>query len=126
MDRTGGQRLYNMSEDFYNLLKEIECICRRHLDVRAVPSENLSDAIRNDALACPVMAGLWQNLATSIQSDSMPVLKAIIKLWINIRVHSFTHKWSDVLIQLKKEATAHEKALRKSLKQKNTDKDHNK
>ncbi len=58
-------------------------------------------------------------------SDSMPVLKAIVKLWINVRVHSFTHKWSDVLIQRKKEAAAHEKALRKSLKQRNTDKDHN-
>ncbi len=38
VDRGG---LYNVSEDFHNLLKEIKCICRRYLDVRVVPTENL-------------------------------------------------------------------------------------
>ena len=65
-----------------------------------------------------LVAGLWQNISASIESDSMPVLKAIVKLWINVRVHSFTHKWSDVLIQRKKEAAAHEKTLSKISKAK--------
>lgn len=117
VDRGG---LCNVSEDFYALLKEIECVCRHYLDVRVVPSEKVTENISKDVFACAVVSSLWHKI-TSMQSDSThDILKAIIKLWTNVRVHSFTKQWSDILQQ---KAANHEKALRKTLKRKCTDKD---
>lgn len=118
VDRGG---LYHVNEDFYNLLKEIECICRQYLDTRAIPSaSDVSEKISRDALAHPVVIGLWNSL--SVSSDNT-LLKAIIELWINIRVHSFTQEWSDVL-RKKIITLTHEKALRNTLKHKGTEKDY--
>lgn len=120
VDRGG---LCNVSEDFYSLLKEVETVCRQYLDVRITPSEKLSDSICKEALASPAVTSLWQELSTTFPSENMHFLKAIIQLWINIRVHSFTYNWSDVLRRKATVAANHEKALRKSLKQKGTEKD---
>lgn len=92
VDRGG---LYNVSEEFYNLLREVECVCRRYLDVRVAPSEKLADTICKDTLECPAVIGLWHSLSPS--DNIMHILKAIIKLWTNIRVHSFTRQWTDAL-----------------------------
>lgn len=121
VDRGG---LCNVSDNFFNLLKEIECVCRKYLDVRASPVESLTVKMREDAVTCSAVTSLWNMITCPIpQKDSSVILKAIVTLWINIRVHSFAERWTDA-IQAKKIAVAsHTKALRKTLKRKGTEKD---
>lgn len=114
VDRGG---LYNVSEGFYCLLREFESVSRLYLDVtRANPPEKLYDVISKDLLSSPAVTTLWSQLSTSFESNSCYILKALIKLWLNICVHSFAHDWSDVL------CGKAEKALRKSLQQKTNEK----
>ncbi len=47
--------LYNVKEEFNTLIKEVDTISRSYLDVRAHPSDKLSDDIMKDALACPLL-----------------------------------------------------------------------
>ena len=58
-----------------------------------------------------------------MQSDSQNVLRAIIELWTNVRVHSFAKDWADQLHGEAAVAISQEKALRKALQQRGTEKD---
>ena len=62
----------------------------------------------------------WGSLALGLiqSSESNKILKFIIVLWRNIRVHSFAKKWAEKL------DTGHvPKSTRKTLKRKGTEKD---
>jgi hypothetical protein len=120
VDRGG---LYHVHDNLFNLLKEIEYVCCMHLDIRGIPSERLSEKIITEAMTCTAITGLWCDIASSVPTEhNTPMLKAIIKLWTNIRVHSFAKRWSDLLLS-KSTTVHHSKALRRTLKQKGTDKD---
>ena len=117
VDRGG---LYHVHDDFFNLLIEMEYICRRYLDVRVTPSDCISKRIKEDILESTKITNLWSGITTSDEKNL--IFNAIIKLWINIRVHSFAQNWSD-LLQAQATAVVHEKAIRKTLKRKGTEKD---
>ena len=115
IDRGG---LYHVNDTFFKMIKEIEITCRKYLDIRVTPTDDLVRKIKQDALHSHAITHSWDNLASSIQSDaSSNMLKDIIKLWTNIRVHSFAEKWTE------KFEKGHKKSIRKTLKQKNTEKE---
>ena len=115
VDRGG---LYHVNSDFFETLKSIECVCRRHLDVRDPPTENVSEEIISDALSSSDVISSWKKLT----DGHFVILKGIIKLWCTIRIHSFTKRWSDFLMS-ESTKTNHVKAIRKTLKKKGTEKD---
>ena len=122
VDRGG---LYHVSDGFFILLKQVESICRQYLDIRSTPTESLVTKIKENILGCPVVSGLWQDIVSGSPDDQHMcacILQSIVDLWINIRVHSFSKKWSDSL-QANATVACHSKALRKTLKLKGTDKD---
>ncbi len=56
---------------------------------------------------------LWCDIASSVPIEqNTPMLKAIIKLWTNIRVHYFCPE----VVRLNPSAVHHSKAIRKTLK----------
>ncbi len=119
VDRGG---LYHVCDNFFGLLKEIEYVCRLHLYARTMPSEVLSEKIITEAMTYTAITELWCDIASSVPIEqNTPMLKATIKLWTNIRVHSFAQKWSDLILH-KSTAVHHSKAIRKTLKDIGTDK----
>ena len=115
VDRGG---LYHVNDNFFNLMKAIESVCRKHLSTESPTTESLSAIMTTDALACPAVNSAWSTLTTS--EDGRSVLGFIINLWTMMRTHSFTKKWSDLLKINSHHPT---KALRKTLKLKGTEKD---
>ena len=89
----------------------MEYICRRYLDVRVTPSDCISKRIKGDILESTKITNLWSGITTSDEKNL--IFNAIIKLWINIRVHSFAQNWLD-LLQAQATAVVHEKAIRKT------------
>ncbi len=84
-----------------------------------MPSEGLSERIITDAMTYTAITELWCDIASSIPIEqNTPMLK---ELWTNIRVHSFSQKWSDLILH-KSTAVHHSKAIRKTLKDVGTDK----
>ena len=75
--------------------------------------------MQKEALQNSDVVQLWDTVAEpSIPAEQSGVLlKFIVKLWINVRVHSFAMKWTDLL------ENALSKSLRKTLKRKRTEKD---
>ncbi len=112
VDRGG---LYHVNNSFFKMVKEIELVCRKYLDIRLAPTDDLVRKIKQDALHSHAVTHSWDNIASSIQSDaSSNMLKDIIKLWTNIRVHSFAEKWTEKIEK------GHKKSIRKTLKRKSS------
>ena len=116
IDRGG---LCHVSSGFFRLVLAIEFVCRKFLDIRNTPGPNLTIRMQKEALQNNDVVQLWDTVAEpSIPAEQSGVLlKFIVKLWINVRVHSFAKKWTDVL------ENAHTKSLRKTLKRKGTEKE---
>ena len=99
----------------------MECICRKYLDTRSNPESRLNTKIEEECLKCQVVILTWSKISHSISQDvRCAMLKAIVKLWVSIRVHSFAESWSD---KMQADTLHHTKALRTSLKRKGTEKD---
>ena len=120
IDRGG---LISVNDGFFSLLKEIEIVCRDYLDVRATAHVHISNSIKKDVCESLIIKELWSKYTSALPIDARSlILNAIIDLWINIRVHSFTRVWSDTLSR-KLAAENQAKSIRKTLKRKGTDKD---
>ena len=93
-DRGG---LCHVSDDLFSFTKKIELVCRKYLDIRAQPTENILSKIEEDALNTESITRLWNVMASSIPGmpERIGLLKAVIKLWSTIRVHSFAEGWTD-------------------------------
>lgn len=117
IDRGG---LCHANDGFYRLLKEIEYITRKYIDIRIVPCEKIIEKIVGDAIGSPQITAIWNRITSnSIPAvESNKILKAIVSLWCNIRVHSFAKKWTDKLGN-----KGFTKSIRKTLKQKGTEKE---
>ena len=114
--RYGPNRLTEGGERF--MIKEIELVCRKYLDITLTPTEDLIRKIKEDALNSQSITHTWDTIASSIQSDlSSKILNDIIKLWTNIRVHSFAERWTEKI------GKGFKKSTRKTLKQKGTEKE---
>lgn len=115
IDRGG---LYHVKDSFFEMIKEIELVCRKYLDITLTPTEDLIRKIKEDALNSQSITHTWDTIASSIQSDlSSKILNDIIKLWTNIRVHSFAERWTEKI------GKGFKKSTRKTLKQKGTEKE---
>lgn len=118
VDRGG---LRHVNDKFYNLSVAIEYVCRKYLDMRMTPKDDIACKIKEDCINSRYIAKLWKEIV----NPSAPPLKSkelfmyIVQLWTNIRAHSFTKKWSDVLTTSK----SHAKSVRKTLKRKGTEKE---
>ena len=110
--------LCKVNDNFFTFLKEMEHVCRKHLDVRILPVEPLMSRIKEDILNnC---SSSWRRICSN--TDSSMLLEYIANLWINIRVYSFKH-WADRIQAKKAAASTHSKALRKTLKHIGSEKD---
>lgn len=118
VDRGG---LCHANETFFNLLIAIEYICRKYLDIRITPGNNIMEKIKQEAFQSSSITQMWDEIAVpSIPPDvSGEILKFIVKLWANIRIHSFAEKWTDLLGK----THMHSKSTRKTLKRKGTEKE---
>ena len=117
IDRGG---LCHISDEALILIQEIELKCRQFLDTRTVPTDHIIARIEEVALSTEAIMQSWRKLASShhgLETDMVDLLKAVITLWSTIRVHSFAEGWSD------KFSKNFKKGTRKTLKEKNTDKD---
>ena len=116
VDRGG---LCHVNDDFFSLARNIELVCREYLDSRSQPTENILSKIEEDALKTKSITNLWDTMSSSIPNtpEKIGLLKAVIKLWSTIRVHSFAEGWTD------KFQKSHKKATRKTLKQRGTEKE---
>ena len=119
VDRGG---LIHVNDSFFKIIKHIELVCRKYLDTRAVTTndENIMLKIVDECLQETSITQTWGSLALGLiqSSESNKILKSIIVLWRNIRVHSFAKKWAEKL------DTGHvPKSTRKTLKRKGTEKD---
>ena len=104
VDRGG---LCHVSSGFFRLVVAIEYVCRKFLDIHNTPGPNLTIRMQKEAFQNNNVVQLWDTVAEpSVPAEQSGVLlKFIVKLWINVRVHSFAKKWTDLL----------ENALSKSL-----------
>ena len=76
--------------------------------------------IKDDCLES-ALEKLWlDTVSPGSPKMSEEIFLYIIQLWINIRTHSFTKKWSAQLLAKQKDS---KKSIRKSLKSKGTEKE---
>ena len=117
IDRGG---LYHVNTTFFDLVTDIEVVCRRYLDTRIPPVPDIIKNIKADVFQSGFITQKWDTISTGLipPESSGRVLKAIVCLWSNIRVHSFTSKWADQL-----DKGGHAKGTRKTLKRKGTEKE---
>ncbi len=82
-DRGG---LYHVNDKFFSLTKAIELVCRRHLDIRTDPSDDMLSKIEEDALKTEAVTSLWETMTVSLATSSQRIelLKSVIKLWSTI------------------------------------------
>jgi hypothetical protein len=112
VDRGG---LFHVKDSFF---EEIQMICRKYLDIRISPSDDIVHKIQYDVVHSPVIVNGWSDMTLSIAPDKHEDIKIFIKLWCNIRVHSFAKRWTETFDKGQK------KSARKTLKRKGTDKEH--
>ena len=112
--------LNHVTDAFYNLIEALENICRRHLDVRHAPTEDIFSKILVDCNQNTHITRSWGSLTNDLIApvNKQKVLHFIITLWAKIRVHSFTRRLSDIIANSQSKS-----GVRKTLKRKGTDKD---
>ena len=125
IDRGG---LHHVNDTFYNFSVAVEYKCRKYLDTRLTPGNDLVSKIKEDCLKSEHIEKLWKEISIPSSSASSKkseeILFYIIRLWTNIRVHSFAKKWSAELLA-KAKSQSHTKSVRKTLKRKGTEKESN-
>ena len=101
-----------MSTTFCHLTIEIETVCRKYLDTRIKPGENIAE---NTVITMHVYVNYGKKYICDSTScgKSDEIFLYIIQLWCNIRVHSFAKKWTAKLLEKSK---SHTKSIRKTLK----------
>jgi hypothetical protein len=119
VDRGG---LCHVNDNFFKLLKEVEYVARKYLDTRIAPGNDLMCKITTDSINSHHIKQLWDEVSCSITDEGRKydILKYIVSLWCNIRVHSFAERWTDKLANNKGHTT---KAIRKTLKDRGTEKE---
>lgn len=112
-------RLFHISDDVYRLFEEIEKITRKHLNTLTTHTDTLlANAVCDDLLHQNHVLDLWEAISEGVippayEKYSIELYTHIIKVWIDIRVYSFTKEWA-----AKFERRRYEEGTRKSLKQK--------
>ena len=85
LDRGG---LVHVTDTFYNLLVALENICRKYLNIRITPREDVFHKIIG--LHSVHVGKVWDELVQLMipPEKSKELLDFAVKLWTNIRVHS--------------------------------------
>lgn len=120
VDRGG---LYHVSDTVFKFTVAIEYICRKYLDIRIASKQDLDIAhkITDDCYRSAEIAKLWKDCHEGASSKSQEIFDYIIQLWTRIRIHAYTKKWTSQLLETAK--TPNKKSIRKTLKNKGTEKE---
>ncbi len=94
----------------------IELITRNHLNSQAMASDDFIAAINRDVMCSPKVQEVWATLADGDEKWREELLCAVSTLWSTIRVHAFADGWTEQF------ETASKKVIRKSQKNKRTEK----
>ena len=92
----------------FSLIKRIEMVCRLFLDARSqtIITDGITSKIEQKFLQTESVTELWDEMIPSIPaSERVNVLQSVIKLWTNIRVHSFAEGLTDIFQKSKKKST---------------------
>lgn len=117
VDRGG---LHHISDVIYNLFVAIEHICRRYLDTRVPSAGNISQKILEHCQNDDCVQEIWKECDPGPSKKSGEIFNYAVQLFINVRIHSYSKRWSSQLLQSAKSNT---KSIRKTLKHKGTEKD---
>ena len=115
IDRSG---LYHVKDNVFGLFREIELVCRKFLDIRSTPKENVLLQIIDEALSSPDILALWDDLTEtcSDNTDTTGLLQEMCNPWSTVHIHSFANGWSDRFQK------GFRKGTRKTLQQQNIQK----
>ena len=116
-DRGG---LCHVNDKMFSLIKRIEMVCRLFLDTRSpsITTDALKSKIEQKSLQSNDIIVLWDDMVRTIPAaERVNLLKLVIGIWTNIRVHSFAEGVTEIFQKSNKKST------RKTLKQLGTDKD---
>ncbi len=95
----------------------IELTTRNHLNTQAIASGDFIATINHDVMCSPKVQEVWATLADGDDRWRAELLCAVSTLWSTIRVHAFADGWTELF------ETASKKGIRKSLKNKGTEKE---
>ncbi len=95
----------------------IELITGNHLNSQAMASDDFIATINRGVMCSPKVQKVWATLADGDEKWRAEFLCAVFTMWSTIRVLAFADGWTE---QFK---TASKKGIRKSLKNKRTEKE---
>lgn len=85
----------------YSLMLQIEMVVRGYLNVKKPIDKReigLRDTVISDVLKRETVLLKWEGIANHIPSKydsySIELLKEVIKIWMNVRLHAFAKGWT--------------------------------